>query len=81
PSKAAWALADISMGGMTMINIPACVILGGTVFKALRDYEAQKKANKNPIFFTKEIGLNQDDFDFWKEDDTSHIPEEVIKEA
>ena len=76
PSKAAWALADISMGGMTLINIPACVILGGAVFKALKDYEDQKKAGKNPIFFSKEIGLNEDDFDFWKEGDLSHVPEE-----
>lgn len=75
PSKAAWALADISMGGMTIINIPACVILGSTAFKALRDYEKQKEAGKTPIFYTKEIGLNEDDFDFWKEEDTSHIPE------
>ena len=69
PSKAAWALADISMGGMTLINIPACVILGGAVFKALRDYEDQKQAGKNPVFFSKDIGLNEDDFDFWKEDE------------
>lgn len=69
PSKAAWALADISMGGMTLINIPACVILGGAVSKALRDYEDQKQAGKNPIFFSKDIGLNEEDFDFWKEDE------------
>ena len=69
PSKAAWALADISMGGMTLINIPACVILGGAVFKALRDYEDQKQAGKNPVFLSKDIGLNEADFDFWKEDE------------
>lgn len=68
PSKAAWALADISMGGMTMINIPACVILGGTAFKALRDYEAQKAAGKDPVFHSKDIGLKEEDFDFWKEE-------------
>lgn len=68
PSKAAWALADISMGGMTMINIPACMILGGTAFKALRDYEKQKKEGKDPVFYSKDIGLNEDDFDFWKEE-------------
>ena len=67
PSKAAWALADISMGGMTLINIPACMVLGGTAFKALRDYEKQQKEGKDPIFHSKDIGLNEDDFDFWKE--------------
>ena len=67
PSKAAWALADISMGGMTLINIPACMVLGGTAFKALRDYEKQQKEGKDPIFHSKDIGLNEDDFDVWKE--------------
>ena len=44
-------------------------------FKALKDYEDQKKLGKNPIFFSKDIGLNEDDFDFWKEGDLSHVPE------
>ncbi len=57
------------MGGMTLINIPACVILSGAVFKALRDYEDQKQAGKNPVFLSKDIGLNEADFDFWKEDE------------
>lgn len=43
PMDAAWALADITMGGMAIINIPCCIILAGTVCKALRDYEKQKK--------------------------------------
>ncbi len=59
----------ISMVGMTLINIPACVILSGAVFKALRDYEDQKQAGKNPVFLSKDIGLNEADFDFWKEDE------------
>ena len=68
PSKAAWALADISMGGMTLINIPACMILGGTAFKALRHYEKQKKDGLDPTFHTKDIGLDETQFDFWKEE-------------
>ena len=38
PMEFAWTMADITMGGMTLINIPCCLILSGTVVKALRDY-------------------------------------------
>ena len=63
---AAWAMADITMGGMTLINLPACMILGKVAIDALRDYEKQKKENKNPVFLAKNIGLNEDELDFWK---------------
>ena len=63
----AWAIADITMGGMTLINIPACMILGGYAIKALKDYEKQKKEKKNPIFKASDIGMNVDELDFWKD--------------
>ncbi|MGP1442384.1 MAG: alanine/glycine:cation symporter family protein [Anaerovoracaceae bacterium] len=64
--EAAWALADITMGLMTLINIPCCIILGGVAFKALRDYESQKKENINPVFKAKKIGIDSEKLDFWK---------------
>ena len=66
PMDAAWAMADITMGGMTIINLPVCVFLGKIAFDCLRDYETQKKSGKNPIFKSKSIGLNEEEFDFWK---------------
>ena len=51
PMDAAWAMADITMGGMTLINLPACMLLGKVAIDALRDYEKQKKKGKNPVFF------------------------------
>jgi len=66
PMDAAWALADITMGGMTLINLPACIILGGIVIKALKDYENQKKEGKDPVFKAKDIGLDDSNLDFWK---------------
>ena len=66
PMDAAWALADITMGGMTLINLPACVLLGGIAVHALRDYEKQKKAGQNPVFRAKDIGLDSEELDFWK---------------
>ena len=66
---AAWALADITMGGMTLINLPACMILGKVAINALRDYEKQRKEGKNPVFHAKDIGLNEEELDFWKSEE------------
>ncbi len=62
----AWALADITMGCLTLINIPCCVILSGTAIKALRDFEAQKKKRLNPTFRAGDIGLDESKLHFWK---------------
>ena len=66
PMDAAWAAADITMGLMTMINLPCCFILFGTARKALSDYEKQKKAGKDPAFRAKDIGMDADKLSFWK---------------
>lgn len=66
PMDAAWALADITMGLMTLINLPSCVLLSGTAIRALRDYEKQKKAGKNPVFRAHDIGIYDGVLDFWK---------------
>lgn len=50
PMDAAWAIADIFMGGMTLINIPACFLLRGVVNNALRDYEHKKLMGEDPKF-------------------------------
>ena len=66
PMNAAWAAADITMGGMTIINLPACMLLGKIAIDALKDYEKQKKEGKNPVFIANDIGLNPEETDFWK---------------
>ena len=66
PMEACWALADITMGGMALINIPVCLMLSGIVVKACRDYERQKKEGINPVFLAKNIGIDEDSVDFWK---------------
>ena len=66
PMNAAWAAADITMGGMTLINLPVCMILGNVAVKTLKDYEKQKKEGKKPNFKTSDIGHDVDDLDFWK---------------
>ena len=64
--EAVWAIADITMGGMTIINLPACVILGHFAIDALKDYEKQRAEGKNPEFHSKNIGINDPDVTCWK---------------
>lgn len=60
----AWDLADVLMGFMALINVPVCLILGGTAFKALDDYIKQRKEGKDPVFKAADIGIY--DTDYWK---------------
>ncbi len=62
----AWTLADITMGGMALINIPCCLMLSKQAIAALRDYEKQKKAGKDPEFRAADIGLDAEKLSFWK---------------
>jgi AGCS family alanine or glycine:cation symporter len=64
PMDAAWALADISMGLMTLINLPACFLLSSIVIHALRDYEEKRKTVEHPAFKGEDIGLY--DLDCWQ---------------
>lgn len=59
-----WGIADVTMGAMTLINMPVIFILGKYAFKALKDYELQRKEGKEPIFKAKNIDLPHKT-DFW----------------
>ncbi len=63
---ACWDIADITMGFMALINLPACVAYGKYAIAAGKDYIAQKNAGKNPVFLAKEIGLDDSTLDYWK---------------
>ncbi len=60
-----WDIADVLMGGMTLINIPVIVILAKYALRALKDYEKQRKEGKEPVFHAKDIGLPHE-VDYWK---------------
>ena len=64
--EAVWAIADITMGGMTIINLPACMILGNYAIDALKNYEDQKKSGKDPVFYASDIGLDEKLVMTWK---------------
>ena len=59
-----WNISDVLMGVMALINIPVILILSNTALKALEDYEKQKKNGENPVFKTRNIGLEYET-DYW----------------
>ncbi|MGC9459562.1 alanine/glycine:cation symporter family protein [Vibrio genomosp. F10] len=45
-----WALADVSMGLMAIVNLVAIILLSGIVIKLAKDYNRQLDAGKLPTF-------------------------------
>ncbi|MEZ9338964.1 alanine/glycine:cation symporter family protein [Vibrio splendidus] len=45
-----WALADVSMGLMAIVNLVAIILLSGIVIKLAKDYNRQLEAGKVPTF-------------------------------
>ncbi len=60
-----WNVADVTMGGMTLINIPVILILGKYAIRALADYEKQRKEGVEPVFHAKNIDLPHK-VDYWE---------------
>lgn len=52
-----WGIADVTMGAMTIINMPVIIYLGKYAFAALKDYEQQRKNGIEPVFKSKNIDL------------------------
>lgn len=59
-----WGIADITMGAMTLVNMPVILILGKYVYRALNDYTKQRKEGRDPEFKRESIGL-PDKTDYW----------------
>ncbi|MBQ3654351.1 MAG: alanine:cation symporter family protein [Synergistaceae bacterium] len=66
PMSMVWAVADITMAGMTLLNIPVLMIGGGIVFRAIKDYEKQRRAGVDPVFRASEIGLDPERLSYWQ---------------
>ena len=60
-----WNIADITMGGMALINMPVILYLGKYVFRALKNYDEQRKSGLEPVFKAKDIDLPHE-VDYWK---------------
>jgi alanine or glycine:cation symporter, AGCS family len=50
-----WGMADLFMGLMAIINLIAITLLTKTALAALKDYRAQKKQGKDPVFYSNSI--------------------------
>ena len=59
-----WGIADITMGGMTLINMPVILYLGKYAFRTLKDYERQLKTGVEITFRKKDIDLPHET-DYW----------------
>ena len=59
-----WDLADVLMGGMTLINLPVIIILSKYAIRALKNYEKQRKAGNDPVFRACDIDLPHKT-DYW----------------
>ncbi len=49
-SDIVWALSDLAMGSMALLNIAAILLLRKDAFMLLKDFESQLKEGKNPKF-------------------------------
>ena len=75
-----WDIADITMGLMALINVPVIIILSRYALRALKDYTAQKKQGiKSPVFYAKNIGIN-DKLDYWQLPDGEENNTETVNE-
>ncbi|MFR9753197.1 alanine/glycine:cation symporter family protein [Nocardia sp. 004] len=53
----AWTLGDIGVGLMAWLNIVGILIVQQPAYKALRDYERQKKSGLDPVFDPLAVGV------------------------
>lgn len=68
-----WALADLTMAIMALINLYAITKLFKIANRVLQDYREQRKAGKDPVFY-RDVLENQDGIEYWGRKD--HEPNE-----
>ncbi|MBB5148135.1 MULTISPECIES: alanine/glycine:cation symporter family protein [Ureibacillus] len=73
-SDLAWLLGDIGLGLMVWTNVIGIIVLAKPSFIALKDYEEQRKAGKDPVFDPIKLGIKN--ADFWVERNKSQNQQE-----
>ena len=58
----AWDLGDLGVGLMAWLNIIAIVLMHKIAYVCLKDYEAQKKEGKDPVFHPEKLGIKNADY-------------------
>ncbi|MFZ3579016.1 alanine/glycine:cation symporter family protein [Virgibacillus sp. DJP39] len=66
-----WALADLSMAIMALINLYAITKLFKIANRVLQDYNRQRKEGKDPVFY-RDVLDNQDGIEFWDREESDH---------
>lgn len=66
-AETAWTLGDIGVGLMAWLNLIAILLLRKPALRALKDYQEQKKAGKDPVFVANDIK----NADHWRENKAS----------
>lgn len=65
----AWGLADIFMAFTAAVNLIVILLISKVAFAAIKDYQQQRKAGKDPVFYQRNIpGLKG--ADAWEEKET-----------
>lgn len=68
--KTVWNLADLSMGLMALINLIAILLLSKYVYRALQDYNEQRKAGiDSPVFKASSMPEIADKLPCWKDEE------------
>ncbi|WP_040209619.1 alanine/glycine:cation symporter family protein [Neobacillus jeddahensis] len=70
----AWTLGDIGVGSMAWLNIIAILLLSKPALRVLKDYEAQLKDGKDPVFDPVKLGIK--DAEFWEHDYSKSLENE-----
>ncbi|MFD1019969.1 alanine/glycine:cation symporter family protein [Thalassobacillus hwangdonensis] len=65
-----WALADLTMGIMALINLYAITRLSKVAYLTMKDYSKQKKAGKDPEFYQDHLP-GVEGMEYWRRDQTS----------
>ncbi|HEX5840862.1 MAG TPA: alanine/glycine:cation symporter family protein [Pseudomonas sp.] len=69
----AWGLGDLGVGLMAWLNIGAILLMHKVAYKCLKDYEAQQKEGKEPVFHPEKLGIKN--ADYW----TGHRSEDNLE--
>ncbi|WP_312940794.1 alanine/glycine:cation symporter family protein [Oscillibacter sp.] len=62
----AWDLSDLALGSITWINMVVVMALSSKSIALYKDYEAQMKAGKDPIYDVEKLKWDGVDVELWK---------------
>ncbi len=67
-----WALADLTMAIMALINLYAITRLYKIAARVLKDYQRQRKEGKDPVFY-RDVLEDDTGVEFWDRENAKHV--------